>query len=69
MPESEFISDQQRKDYIDALITERGYAETRNEPSAIKQIDAELHRVGHKTESKAKKAEKRPAAKPDAETR
>lgn len=66
---SDFINDQQRQSFIDALLEELSYAERNKEADAVKQIKVELAACGHKAKPEAKKAEKRPAAKPESETR
>ena len=52
---------EQEAAYIAALLRERAGREIDEDEDALKAIDAELRRVGHKAASPAKRAEKRPA--------
>lgn len=66
---SEFINDAQRDNYIVALLEEKSFSERNANTDHVKEIDVELARIGHKAAPKAKRAEKRPADKSNAETR
>ena len=55
--------------YIAALLRERGGREIDGDDEAVAVINAELRRVGGKAKAPAKRAEKRPAAKDEAEFR
>ena len=59
---SEFTSDEQRNSYISALLEEKSFSEFNGNTDHVKEVDAELSRVGYKPAPKAKTAEKRPAA-------
>ena len=66
---SEFVNDQIRQSYIDALIRERdGYRASGNKADEA-EVTKELQRIGAEAAPKAKKAETRPAKSPSKETR
>ena len=47
--------------YIAGLLRERGAYEAAGDDDHVKQVDAELRRVGYKAAAPAKRAESRPA--------
>jgi len=57
------VNDDQKADYIKALLEERAYCERWNETDRVNQINAELRKVGHDAKGPAKRAESRPRAK------
>lgn len=66
---SEFVNDQIRQSYVDALIRERdGYKASGNKADEA-EVTKELQRIGAEAAPKAKKAETRPAKSPSKETR
>lgn len=67
---SDFVNDQVRDAYINSLLRERDGYEAAGNTAGVKDVTAELQRVGAESKPKAKRAEKRPAAEPKAkETR
>lgn len=54
------MTDQQKADYIKALIKERGSCEKRGLTDRVMDIDAELKKVGYEAKTPAKRAESRP---------
>lgn len=57
------LNDDQKKDYITALLEERAYCVRWNEDDRVKAIDVELRKVGHEAKAPAKRAESRPRTK------
>lgn len=53
---------EQEKAYIVALLRERAGYEAMGFADRVKEVDAELRRLGHEAKPPAKRAEKRPAA-------
>ena len=67
---SDFVNDQVRDAYINSLVRERDGYEAAGNKEGVKDVTAELQRVGAESKPKAKRAEKRPAVEPKAkETR
>jgi hypothetical protein len=57
---SEFPNDEQRNQYITALIQEREAYESRGNKTKAQAVTVELQRLGAEGKPKAKRAEKRP---------
>lgn len=67
---SDFVNDQVRNAYIASLIQERDGYEAHGNTTGVKDVTAELQRLGAESTPKVKRAEKRPAASTEAkETR
>ncbi len=56
------MSEEDRKSKIVALIRERRGYEVWGDKESMKQVDAELKRLGYEAAAPAKRAERRPAA-------
>lgn len=54
------MTDEQKADYIKSLLEERRYCERWGQDERVKDIDAELRKVGHESATPAKRAESRP---------
>lgn len=54
------MTDEQKADYIKSLLEERRYCERWGQDERVKDIDAELRKVGHQSATPAKRAESRP---------
>ncbi len=54
------MTDEQKADYITSLLEERRYCERWGQDERVKDIDAELRKVGHQSATPAKRAESRP---------
>jgi len=64
------VNDTDKADYIKSLLEERRGCERRGLTDRVKDIDAELRKVGHEAKTPAKRAESRPrATKKKTETR
>lgn len=64
------MNDTDKADYIKSLLEERTGCEKRGLTDRVKDIDAELRKVGHEAKTPAKRAESRPrATKKKTETR
>lgn len=57
---SEFPTDEQRNQYIAALIEEREAHQSSSKKARVEAVTAELQRLGAEGKPKAKRAEKRP---------
>lgn len=58
-------SNEQTAQYVAALLDERRGYEARGDEAGVAGVDAELERVGRKAKTPAKRAERRPASKPE----
>lgn len=56
------MTDEQKADYIKSLLDERRYCERWGQDERVKDINAELRKVGHESAAPAKRAESRPRA-------
>ena len=56
------MTDEQKADYIKSLLEERRYCERWGQDERVKDINAELRKVGHEAKTPAKRAESRPRA-------
>lgn len=56
------MTDEQKADYIKSLLEERRYCERWGQDERVKDINAELRKVGHQSTTPAKRAESRPRA-------
>lgn len=56
------MTDEQKADYIKSLLEERRYCERWGQDERVKDINAELRKVGHESAAPAKRAETRPRA-------
>lgn len=52
------MTNEQKKEYIAALLREREHYVRYDLPDRLKAVDAELEKVGHKAQAPAKKATK-----------
>lgn len=57
------MTKEQQKAYIEALLRERAGAEQYGRTDTVKDIDAELEKVGHKAKAPAKRATRMTAKK------
>ena len=56
------MNDIDKANYIKALLEEREGCDKRGQSDRLKDIDAELRKVGHEASAPAKRAESRPRA-------
>lgn len=54
------MTDEQKAQYIGALLEERSMAAARGDEGRVNDVDAELHRLGAAAQTPAKRAARRP---------
>jgi hypothetical protein len=59
-PEKQNVTEQQKAEYITALLDERRVCERRGLTDRVNDINAELRAQGHEAKTPAKRAESRP---------